>query len=63
MSKETTVLPTHLNLLVETIDAYKAYIDHHIGMSEQDRSDLLMLARDLDATCEAEGLYDSEFIV
>lgn len=48
---------TDLELLAKTIKAYKNYIDSNINLTEQERSDLLMIARTLDIEAEARGLY------
>ena len=45
-----------ITLLIETIKAYKKYIDCRNDLSEQDRSDLLMIARNLDSECLERGL-------
>ena len=44
-------------LLISIIDAYKNYIDGSILLSEQARSDLLMIARNLDGEANFKGLY------
>jgi hypothetical protein len=48
---------TDLELLAKTVKAYKEYIDSSINLSEQERSDLLMVARELDIEAESRGLY------
>jgi hypothetical protein len=47
---------TDIELLAETIKAYKVYIDCPITATEQERSDLLMIARTLDIEAQSRGL-------
>lgn len=44
-------------LLIETIIAYKNYIDASAELDEQSRSDLLMVARNLDGELVYRGVY------
>jgi len=45
-----------LQLLIETVKAYKKYIDLRNDLPEDERSDLLMKARELDIECESRGI-------
>lgn len=49
---------TDLELSVATIKAYKQYIDRPMDMSEEERSDLLMIARQYDIEMEKRNLYN-----
>lgn len=48
---------TDIELLLKTINAYKNYIDSGSDVSEEKRSDLLMVARELDLEIENRNLY------
>ena len=49
---------TDLGLAIATIKAYKDYIDRPIDISDEDRSDLLMVARRYDLEMEKRNLYN-----
>lgn len=49
---------TDLELAIATIKAYKEYIDRPIDMSEEDRSNLLMIARRYDIEVDSRNLYN-----
>jgi uncharacterized protein (DUF1778 family) len=51
---------TDVELLLKTIDAYKNYIDAAADISEQERSDLLMIARELDGEIETRNIKESQ---
>ena len=46
-------------VLIKTIEAYKNYIDCKDGLDEHNRSDLLMVARELDGVAIFRGIYGS----
>lgn len=46
-----------LEMMIAIVKAYKNYIDGNIDLTEQERSDLLMIARNLDNEALFKGIY------